>query len=53
MFGFPPSAMQLAGPLRPDPGAELPPRPTPDAVARHGAHARPLRSIPRAAQGLT
>jgi AraC-like DNA-binding protein len=53
MFGFPPSAMQLAGPLRPDSGAELTARPTPAAVAGHGAHAQPLRAIPRAAHGLT
>jgi AraC-like DNA-binding protein len=48
MFGFPPSAMQLAGPLRPDPDAELAPRATPGAVAGPGGRMQPLLPPPRA-----
>lgn len=48
MFGFPPSAMQMQGPLRPDPGEAADARHTvARAVARHDARSPLLRSSSR------
>jgi AraC-like DNA-binding protein len=46
MFGFPPSAMQMLGPLRPDAAGDGGPGPVSADVATYGSHARPGRPIP-------
>ena len=48
MFGFPPSAMQMLGPLRPnaDPEGDTP-RGVASEAARYDANTQPRRSIPR------